>query len=640
MKKTNLLILLLNLSAIFSASSQNFDEKSLEERTRPYGDADDPTINWRIRWDRSDLFKNDNFPDSEYKYNTRIWAKEPENVQSWVWRNKQNIEQKNGSLFITARYNEAGFPENMVPDGCVNGNASTNMVPVRFSSGMLRSTSPGFVYGYYEAAIKGSDGFPGVSPAFWLYNQIKSNTTVGKVRYQEIDVVELTQEGTSEATRKVMDHNLHAITTASSRQRFDSSLNPPVGAFVPSVENGGLTVGPINSTAGRRWWRPKQNTAAERNETHEFEPRDINIFGCRVTSQEIIWYVNGKEIGRKPNVLWQKEADLTNPMRITLSLGIRAPYNQFCSNRFVMPNPTVLSRARNFFPQSMQVLYVKVFEPMNESTQNIPVTGVTLKKSEVPVRVGGNTILTPVIAPTKASNKKFTFYSVSGMDVARVDSKTGIVTALKEGTATFRVITEEGNFFDDITITVGANPGQTRRAIIPVPPGSAGLAPDGGTDNGSDNDNGDTTNPPNNGNCNQIPTWKKSDSYKKGDKVKLNSSIYELVNNSVGKCKPGGNATCSKNQWKEIGQCTASRTSFSSVNTEVKVFPNPSINIVNITSEQGDKISITDTAGKVILSKVAEGQITSFNTDNFSEGLYLIRVQKENETVTKKLIIK
>ncbi len=631
MKKTNFLILLLLFTAIPYITSQNVDEKALEERTRPYGEADDPTINWRIRWDRSDLFKNDNFPDPEYKYNTRIWAKTPENVQSWVWRNKQNIEQKNGSLFITAQYNEAGFPENMVPDGCVNGNPSSNMVPVRFSSGMLRSTSPGFVYGYYEAAIKGSDGFPGVSPAFWLYNTIKSNPTVGQVRYQEIDIVELTQEGTSESTRKVMDHNLHAITTASSRQRFDNSLNSPVGAFVPSVENGGLTVGPINSTTGRRWWRPKQNTAAERNETDEFEPRDINIFGCRVTSQEIIWYVNGKEIGRKPNVLWQKEADLTNPMRITLSLGIRAPYNQFCSNRFVMPNPTVLSRAADFFPQSMQVLYVKVFEPMNESTQVIPVTGVSLKKSEVPVRVGGNTILTPVITPTKARNKKFAFYSVSGMDVARVDSKTGIVTALKEGTATFRVITEEGNFFDDIEITVGKNPNQTRTATIPVPQGSAGLAPDNDSDSDSDNDSS---------NCDEISTWKKSNSYTKGDKVKLNNVIYELKNNSVGKCKPGGNATCSKNQWKEIGQCIVSRKNFIQVNSEIKVFPNPSINIVNITSEQGATISITDTSGKVISSKIAEGEITAFNTNNFSKGLYIIRVKKDDTTSSKKLIIK
>ncbi|WP_299184003.1 T9SS type A sorting domain-containing protein [uncultured Aquimarina sp.] len=629
MKKQFLITLVVILFTTFNSIGQSFDEKTFEERTRPYGEADKPDISWKIRWDRSDLFKNDNFPDPDFKYNTRIWTKTPENVQSWVWRNKQNIEQRDGSLYITARYNESGFPEKRVPDGCVNGNPSSTMVPVRFSSGMLRSTSPGFVYGYYEAAIKGSAGFPGVSPSFWLYNSIKSNSTVGKVRYQEIDVVELTQEGTSQSTRKVMDHNLHAITSASSRQRFDSSLNSPVGAFIPSVDqNGELSVGPINGTAGRRWWRPKQNTAAERNVTDEFEPRDINIFGCLVTEQEIVWYVNGKEIGRKPNVLWKKESDESNPMRITLSLGIRAPFNQFCSNRFVMPSPRELEKARDFFPQTMRVLYVKVFEPISDTSPKIDVNNVVLKKSEVPLRVGGNTIITPVIGPNEATNKNFTFYSVSGMDVARIDSKTGIVTALKKGSATFRVITDDGNFFDDITVTVSENPRQTRNANIPAPPGSAGLAPtDGDGDGGGDSS------------CENVPVWKKSNTYTKGDKVQFNGKLYELKNNSTGKCKPGGPSQCSRNQWKEIGSCAARQVKESISSDKVQVYPNPSINVVNITSKKGSTISIINANGQIIKTKVGEGEIISFNTQNLAKGLYLIKIKNKKKIITKKLII-
>ncbi|WP_303315281.1 T9SS type A sorting domain-containing protein [Flavivirga abyssicola] len=630
MKKKIFFNLFVILFVTFNSIGQTFNEKTLEERTRPYGDADKPGISWKIRWDRSDLFNNDNFPDSDFKYDTRRWTKTPENVQSWVWRNKQNIEQRDGSLYITARYNESGFPENRVPSACVNGSPSSTLVPVRFSSGMLRSSTPGFVYGYYEAAIKGSAGFPGVSPAFWLYNSIKSNQTVGKVRYSEIDIVELTQEGTSEAKRKVMDHNLHAITSASTRHKFDSSLNRPVGAFVPAVnQNGGLSLGPISSTAGRRWWRPKQNTAAQRNETHEFEPRDINIFGCLVTSQEIVWYVNGKEIGRKPNVLWQKESDLSNPMRITLSLGIRAPYNQFCSNRFVMPNPSVLERAKDFFPQTMQVLYVKVFELTSDSSPIVSVNNVVIEQSEVPLRVGGNTILTPVILPKEASNKNFTFYSVSGMDVARIDSKTGIVTALKKGSATFRVITEDGNFFDDITVTVSENPGQTRNINIPVPPGSAGLVP-----SGPDN--------PGNSNCENIPVWKKSDVYVIGDKVKLEGKLYELKS-SKGKCRPGVNSQCSINQWKEIGSCELQNKEALQIpdnEIEIGVYPNPTMNMVNIISKKGSIISILSPSGKVVFKEVSKGEISSFDTHGLSRGLYLVTIQNKNEVITKKLIIK
>ncbi|TPN84429.1 T9SS type A sorting domain-containing protein [Aquimarina algicola] len=630
MKKKYFLNLFAILFIISNSIGQTFNEKTLEERTRPYGEADKPNISWRIRWDRSDLFNNDHFPDSNFKYDTRKWAKTPENVQSWVWRNNQNIEQKNGSLYITARYNESGFPENRVPSGCVDGSPSSTLVPVRFSSGMLRSTTPDFIYGYYEAAIKGSDGFPGVSPAFWLYNSIKSNSTVGRVRYSEIDIVELTQEGINEETRKVMDHNLHAITTASTRQKFDTSLNPPVGAFIPAVDqNGGLAVGPIGSTTGRRWWRPKQNTAAQRNETHEFEPRDINIFGCLVTSQEIVWYVNGKEIGRKPNILWQKESDLSNPMRITLSLGIRAPYNQFCSNRFVMPDPSILERAKNFFPQTMQVLYVKVFEPISDLSPKVSVTDVVIKQSEVPLRVGGNTILTPVISPKEATNKNFTFYSVSGMDVARIDAHTGIVTALKKGSATFRVITEDGNFFNDITVTVEGNPNQTRNVNIPIPPGSAGLAP-------SDPDNMD------NFNCTDVSVWKKSDIYAIGDRVKLEGTLYELVS-SNGKCRPGGNSQCSIAQWKEIGHCEQQRTETLSIlhkQNEIEVYPNPTINIVNITSRKGSFVSILNSSGKEVFKEVNKGEINSFNTYGLPKGLYMVKIENENEVVTKKLIIK
>ncbi|WP_299184014.1 T9SS type A sorting domain-containing protein [uncultured Aquimarina sp.] len=625
MKKNNFLMLVAVLFVTFNSIGQGFDEKTFEERIRPYGEADNPDISWKIRWDRSDLFKNDDFPDPDFKYDTRKWAKTPEDVQTWVWRNKQNIEQRNGSLFITARYKESGFPEKRVSKGCINGSPDPNTAPVRFSTGMLRGTTPDFVYGYYEAAVKGSAGFPGVSPAFWLYNTIKSNSNVGQVRYSEIDIVEITQEGTSPATRKVMDHNLHAITSASAVQQFDPTINVPVGAYKPRVDsNGGLTVGPLPSTAGRRWWRPKQNTAAQRNETHEFEPRDINIFGCLVTEQEIVWYVNGKEIGRKPNVLWQN--DPSNPMRITFSLGIRAPYTQFCSNRFVLPDPSVLNRAKDFFPQTMQVLYVKVFEPTNEPSRKVSVNNVNIKKSEVPLRVGGNTILTPVITPKKATNKNFTFYSVSGMDVARVDSKTGIVTALKKGSATFRVITEDGSFFDDITVNVAENQGQTRNTRIPVPPGSAGLVP-------TDTDNPDTTN------CNNVSIWKKADTFEIGDKVQLNKKLYELVF-SNGKCRPGGDSECSKNQWKEIGSCGNERSkSLVSVTNEIEVYPNPTVNTVNIVSRKGASISIVNPKGEIVKTKVGQGEITSFDTQDLPKGLYLVKVNENNKIVTKKLII-
>ncbi|OEJ98510.1 hypothetical protein A8C32_04670 [Flavivirga aquatica] len=684
----------------------------IEESSRPYGSGDDPGITWKIRWDRSDLFRNrktipdpndpnktiiTEYPNSTYKYDIRRWQTTPPNVQSWVWKNTENIEELDGSLFITARYNSSGYPEKRVSEACINKSPSSVQKPVRFSSGILKSSAPGFVYGYYEAAIKGSSGFPGVSPAFWLYNEIKSNPSVGKVRYQEIDIVEMTQEGTNPADRKVMDHNLHAITGAASQHFFDNGINPPVGGFAPKVISGALNVGPINSTAGRRWWRPKQNTAALRNVTNKFDPVETHIYGCRVTKQEIIWYVDGEEIGRKVNTLWQKEVDLTNPMRITLSLGIRAPYTVFCENKFVLPDETVLNSADQFFPQTMEVLYVKVFEAESGTPTNIPVSGVDLKLSEVPLTIGGHSMATPEFTPIKASNKGFTFYSVSGMENAVIDAKTGVITGLKAGTAVFRVITKDGNFSDDITVTVGLNSGQTRTATIPTPPGSATLVSGGGNPPDGENNcdtplwvagttyfkndrvsyNGKkwrvrwskalpkcgnpetckayvnegecspgTGNPPpdNNGiNCSTLPVWKKSNTFNKGDKVKLNQNAYELLK-SNGKCIPGGASMCSKAQWKKIGSCLTAKKATtkraSNLDDIIKLYPSPASNQVNIVSPLNSKITIINLNGKPIISKSSKGEITLFNLQNLSKGFYIVQIETGGEIKSKKLIIK
>jgi len=45
-------------------------------------------------------------------------------------------------------------------------------------------------YGYFEARIKGATTFPGASPAFWLYDNIKP-TQSSEVSYTEIDCPEI-----------------------------------------------------------------------------------------------------------------------------------------------------------------------------------------------------------------------------------------------------------------------------------------------------------------------------------------------------------------------------------------------------------------------------------------------------------------
>ncbi len=711
MKKIKLMTLamLSGVALLSYGQTRPFDELLEEGRTRPLGEADDPNLEWRVRFDRSDLFRVDRSGNSGSKYDTTRWAASPPDVQSWVWRNQENIVEEDGKVTITARYNPNGFNTRQVASGCVNGAPSTTRENVRFSSGMLRSTAPGFVYGYYEAAVRGSSTFPAVSPSFWLFNTIDdTRRAVGQVRYQEIDIVEMTQEGTDSSTRKVMDHNLHGITSAGARVNFDNSINPPVGGFTPRVTNGSIEVGPLNGVAGRRFWRPKQNSAGLRTVTDRFEPRDINIYGCRVTEQEIIWYVNGEEIGRKPNVLW-KSSQTANPMRITLSLGIRAPYTQFCSNGFVLPEPRFLDQAANVFPQSMEVFYVKVFEPTTGTPSTVPATGVNLQVSEVPLRIGGHSLLTQEFSPINASNKNFTFFTVSGGNNAAIDSNTGVVTGLRAGSATFRVITEDGNHFDDVTVTVANNPGQTATVNIPAPNGSAGAPGTGGTttggtttggtttgggsgdcatlptwqrgtrystnqrvqlDNiiyrlqnnsagrcrpglgsdcsinqwanegacGSGTTTGGTTTDGGSANCSSIPTWDRSTIYTRDDRVVRDNVIYRLQNNSTGRCLPGGSLQCSSNQWELVGPCSSSKI-IGAASSAVKLYPNPAVNFVNITSSIGSTISIINLSGVELDSKVSEGDITLFDLSNYSSGIYIVRITGNNKTVIKKLSI-
>jgi uncharacterized protein YjdB len=82
-----------------------------------------------------------------------------------------------------------------------------------------------------------------------------------------------------------------------------------------------------------------------------------------------------------------------------------------------------------------------------------PVTGVTLDKTAYELTVGGNVTLTATINPANATNKNVT-WKTSDATVATVVN--GKVTALKAGTATITVTTEDGNKTATCTVTVKA----------------------------------------------------------------------------------------------------------------------------------------------------------------------------------------
>ncbi|MBR4723965.1 MAG: Ig domain-containing protein [Clostridia bacterium] len=82
-----------------------------------------------------------------------------------------------------------------------------------------------------------------------------------------------------------------------------------------------------------------------------------------------------------------------------------------------------------------------------------PVTGVTLDKSELKLKVGGTYDLAETVEPTEATDKSVT-YSSSNPAVATVNETTGFVTAVAVGTATITVTTKDGNKTADCAVTV------------------------------------------------------------------------------------------------------------------------------------------------------------------------------------------
>lgn len=271
-----------------------------------------PGEKWAIKWNRSDDFNGQ-------QVNWRMWLKKPEQFGAWTWDNDANVKVEGGHLEITLRRGEAPAP--------TQKNKKNGRRPSPYTSGMLKSYGTG-TYGYYEARIKGTHLFPGASPAFWIYSRIDDSVVeAGKVRYSEVDIVELTQRGGAPGNERISDHNLHAI-----------------------LSNGQRGV------QGRAWQRPHNPKFKEAQAIEyrlPFDPRDdFHTYGCRVDKDVIIWYVDGVEVGRKKNEHWHRK------MNVALSLGLRTPYAKWENNRLV-PNEAVSGEG---FPTSMKVDYVRVWE--------------------------------------------------------------------------------------------------------------------------------------------------------------------------------------------------------------------------------------------------------------------------------------
>ncbi len=70
---------------------------------------------------------------------------------------------------------------------------------------------------------------------------------------------------------------------------------------------------------------------------------------------------------------------------------------------------------------------------------------------------------------------------------------------------------------------------------------------------------------------------------------------------------------------------------------DLKVYPNPTSDVINITATQTiDKVEIYDILGKLVLKTSTTNQI---KISQLTQGVYLMKIQANNEAITKKIVI-
>ncbi|QDT88733.1 kappa-carrageenase [Gimesia algae] len=241
------------------------------------------------------------------------WNIDTQDFGPWSWE-PQNVTQKEGALHLRMLQKEHQRGKQVL----------------YYTSGMARNEKT-ITYGYFEARVKGCSRYPGACPSFWLYSIGPQNRYLAQdgetVAYSEIDVVELQQ---CEFDFKTKQH--FPVT------RIDCNLHTT-----------------LLKAGQRQWVRPHNRPELCSNHFDSpWDPRaDYHVYAVENSPDWIVWYIDGNEVARKPNLYWHL------PMHVTLSLGLRYPFVAYKEGeRVPVPDKTTAAG----FPTTMSVDYVRVWQ--------------------------------------------------------------------------------------------------------------------------------------------------------------------------------------------------------------------------------------------------------------------------------------
>lgn len=277
----------------------------------PFGDIPAAAADWKLVAALSDEFDGD-------KVDRMKWNIDTKDFGPWSWE-PGNVAQRDGSLHLSM----------------VRKDHQRRKQKLYYTSGMARNDRT-ITYGYFEARIKGCSRYPGACPSFWLYSigpQNRFRARDGEtVAYSEIDIVELQQSEFDFETKK------HFPVT-----RIDCNLHT-------TLIQGGRRV----------WARPHNRLDLCRNHVDSpWDPREgYHVYAMRNSRDWIVWYIDGREVAKKPNLYWHL------PMHVTLSLGLRYPFVAYKDGlRLTVAEESTTEG----FPTTMSVDYVRVWQSPNDA---------------------------------------------------------------------------------------------------------------------------------------------------------------------------------------------------------------------------------------------------------------------------------
>ncbi len=261
--------------------------------------------------------KIDEFSDefNQKRIDYTKWNTPEDAFAAWTFKSENVKLDGEGNLLLTVKHDEH----------------TKRNKDFYFSSGMLRSKKT-TKYGYYEARVKGADVWPGTCSAFWLYSKVRASEikdqSVDAISYNEIDVMELQQIARN---KRMMACNLHIMVLKENKK------GELVNDFIKAGQypKMGQNQFPVE-------WDPED---------------DYHIYACENRPDSIVFYIDNKRVASKPNYFWH----LDEGMYVTLSLGMRTPYETYQGGR--QPIPTTKETAQTAgFPTNMIIDYVRVYK--------------------------------------------------------------------------------------------------------------------------------------------------------------------------------------------------------------------------------------------------------------------------------------